>query len=138
MAQQAGPTGPKYRRIAEDLLAQIGNGEYPPGSRLPTKAELMTRYQVAVNTVERAIAELRKAGVVETAQGAGMFVREPHAGSASPSSDTTQRLEELEAELATLRKEFSLLQAQVMNLYHSSGQAYPYGESDAEAESRAG
>ena len=121
MAQQAGPTGPKYRRIAEDLLAQIGNGEYPPGSQLPTKAELMAKYQV-----------------VETAQGAGMFVREPHAGSASPSSDTTRRLEELDAELATLRKEFSLLQAQVMNLYHSSGQAYPYGERNAEAESRAG
>ena len=98
----------------------------------------MAKYQVAVNTVERAIAELRKARVVETAQGAGMFVREPHVGSASPSSDTTKRLEELEVELATLRKEFSLLQAQVMNLYHSSGQAYPYGESDAGAESRAG
>ena len=138
MTQQAGPTGPKYRRIAEDLFARIGNGEYPPGSQLPTKAELMAKYQVAVNTVERAIKELRKAGVVETAQGAGMFVREPHAGSASPSSDTARRLEELEGELATLRKEFSVLQAQVMNLYHSSGQAYPYGEGDAEVESRAG
>jgi len=82
MPQQAAATGPKYRRIAQDLLASIEKGDYPPGSRLPTKAELMAQYQVAVNTVERAIEELRKAGIVETAQGAGMFVREPPSGSA--------------------------------------------------------
>ena len=71
------PGKSKYERIADDLRARISSGEYPPGSRLPTKAELMTRYQVAVNTVERAIEELRKAGIVETLQGAGMFVCEP-------------------------------------------------------------
>jgi len=66
------PGESKYQRIADDLRARISSGEYPPGSRLPTKAELMARYQVAVNTVERAIAELRQAGLVETLQGAGM------------------------------------------------------------------
>src|SRR5258707_3741441 len=74
----------KYQRIADDLRARISSGEYPPGSRLPTKAELMARYQVAVNTVERAIAELRQAGLVETLQGAGMFVREPPEPGHSP------------------------------------------------------
>jgi len=44
----------------------------------------MTRYQVAVNTVERAIEELRKAGIVETLQGAGMFVCEPPSTVHSP------------------------------------------------------
>jgi len=71
------PGKSKYQRIADDLRAKISRGEYPPGSQLPTKAELMTQYQVAVNTVERAIDELRKAGLVETLQGAGMFVCEP-------------------------------------------------------------
>ncbi len=71
------PGKSKYQRIADDLRARISSGEYPPGSQLPTKAELMTRYGVAVNTVERAIDELRKAGIVETLQGAGMFVCEP-------------------------------------------------------------
>jgi DNA-binding GntR family transcriptional regulator len=74
----------KYQRIADDLRARISGGEFPPGSRLPTKAELMARYQVAVNTVERAIDELRKAGLVETLQGAGMFVREPPEPGHSP------------------------------------------------------
>jgi len=71
------PGKSKYQRIADDLRARISSGEYPPGSQLPTKAELRARYQVAVNTVERAIDELRKAGIVETLQGAGMFVCEP-------------------------------------------------------------
>lgn len=126
MARQAGTAGPKYRQIAEDLRAQIKDGEYPPGSRLPTKAELMAEYHVAVNTVERAIEELRKAGLVETAQGAGMFVRERPLGSTSSPSTTDERVGQLESEVAALRKDFGLLQAQVMNLYHSTGQPYPY------------
>jgi GntR family transcriptional regulator len=132
MARQAGPAGPKYRQIAEDLRAQIASGEYPPGARLPTKADLMAQYHVAVNTVERAIEELRQAGVVETAQGAGMFVREPPSASAPSPSATGKRLEELESEVAALRRDFSLLQAQVMNLYHSTGQPYPYEDGIAE------
>jgi len=78
------PGKSKYQRIADDLRAGISGGEYPPGSQLPTKAELMVRYGVAVNTVERAVDELRKAGLVETLQGAGMFVREPPAAGHSP------------------------------------------------------
>jgi DNA-binding GntR family transcriptional regulator len=138
MAEQAKTAGPKYRRIADDLRARIESGEYPPGSQLPTKAKLMEQYEVAINTVERAIDELRRAGLVETAQGAGMFVREPLERSTAPAADTTKRLEELEAELAALRKDFGRLQAQVMNLYHSTGQPYPYGEGAAEAGRRAG
>jgi DNA-binding GntR family transcriptional regulator len=123
-------TGPKYRRIAEDLLARIDKGEYPPGSKLPTKAELMTKHHVALNTVERAIEELRAAGRVETVQGAGMYVREP--GAESPSADTVKRVERLESEVADLREELSLVRAQMMNLYQSKGQQYPYGEGVAE------
>jgi DNA-binding GntR family transcriptional regulator len=78
------PGKPKYQRIADDLRTRISSGEYPVGSQLPTKAELMTRYGVAVNTVERAVDELRKAGIVETLQGAGMFVCEPPTDEHSP------------------------------------------------------
>jgi len=87
------PGKAKYQRIADDLRARISSGEYPPGSQLPTKADLMARYQVAVNTVERAIDELRKAGLVETLQGAGMFVREPP--EAAPSPEYTAVMEHL-------------------------------------------
>jgi DNA-binding GntR family transcriptional regulator len=78
------PGKSNYQRIAEDLRARIRSGEYAPGEQLPTKSELMSRYGVAVNTVERAIDELRKAGIVETLQGAGMFVCEPTGSEHSP------------------------------------------------------
>jgi DNA-binding GntR family transcriptional regulator len=90
------PGKSKYQRIADDLRARISSGEYPPGSQLPTKADLMARYQVAVNTVERAIDELRKAGLVETLQGAGMFVCEPPAPDTGPSPEYTALMERLD------------------------------------------
>ena len=136
VAPQSGATGPKYRRIADELLAGIKDGEYPPGSRLPTKAELMERYSVAINTVERAIQELRKAGVVETVQGAGMFVRDAPLSTATR-RPITDRVDELESEVADLREGFSRLQAQVMNLYQSTGHQYPYEDVAAEPSKRA-
>lgn len=136
MAQQV--TGPKYRRIEIDLRTSIADGTFPPGTQLPTKAELMTRYGVAVNTVERAIEELRKDGLVVTAQGSGMFVADaPPARVPTVPGDSPARLEDLESQVAELRAEVARLQAQVMNLYHSAGQPYPYGETTAEAERQA-
>jgi DNA-binding GntR family transcriptional regulator len=142
MAQQA--TGPKYRRIEIDLRTSIADGTYPPGAQLPTKADLMARYGVAVNTVERAIEELRRDGLVVTAQGSGMFVADAPPGippaapaTTAASADSPARTEDLEAQVAELRGDLARLQAAVMNLYHSTGQPYPYGQSEARADRRA-
>ncbi len=51
-----GEEPPKYRQIADDLRARIHSGEYAPGARLPSKAELMARYETALGTVDRALA----------------------------------------------------------------------------------
>jgi GntR family transcriptional regulator len=99
------PGKSKYQRIADDLRTKITSGEFPVGSRLPTKSELMARYHVAVNTVERAIEELRKAGLVETLQGAGMFVCEPPGTEHSP-------------EYAALMEHLAGLDDQVRQLAH--------------------
>ena len=43
-----------------NALAVSGrSGEYPPDSRLPSRNELMSRYHVALATVNNAIGELR-------------------------------------------------------------------------------
>jgi DNA-binding GntR family transcriptional regulator len=68
---------PRYRQIAADLRARMESGEYPPDSRLPSKNEMMDRYGVALATVNRAIDELRKLGLVETIHGVGTFARKP-------------------------------------------------------------
>jgi GntR family transcriptional regulator len=63
-----------YVQIADELEAEIEAGKPPPGSRLPSEAELVERFQVARPTVRQAIAELRERGKVKTLHGKGTVV----------------------------------------------------------------
>lgn len=64
-----------WRRIAGELRAEIG-GALPPGSRLPTEAQLAARFGVNRHTVRRAVDELSRAGLLRVEQGRGSFVAE--------------------------------------------------------------
>ncbi len=66
-----------YRQIAADLTARISAGEYPPGGRLPSYAELADLYSVSVSSAARAYGLLVDRGVVIGASGRGMFVPLP-------------------------------------------------------------
>lgn len=63
-----------YREVADDLAARIGAGEYPPGSRLPSYAQLASLYSVSVSTISRAVGLLRYQELVAGVQGVGLFV----------------------------------------------------------------
>jgi|ETNmetMinimDraft_2_1059921.scaffolds.fasta_scaffold07070_3 GntR family transcriptional regulator len=65
---------PLYRRIEEDLLAQIAEGQLEPGQAIPTERELCERYGVSRITVSRAIGELATRGHVHRYRGKGTFV----------------------------------------------------------------
>ncbi len=43
------------RYVSDDLVARIGGGEFPPGSKLPGEKELMAQYGVGRNTVREAV-----------------------------------------------------------------------------------
>lgn len=60
--------------IARDITARIATGEYPPGSRLPSYAELAALYSVSVATAQRVYIQLKAAGTVEGHPGRGHFV----------------------------------------------------------------
>ncbi|MBV9564197.1 MAG: GntR family transcriptional regulator, partial [Bradyrhizobium sp.] len=45
---------PRYRAIAEQLLADIARGRYPVGSALPTEIELCRRFDASRHTVREA------------------------------------------------------------------------------------
>ena len=62
--------------IAHDLREAITAGEYAAGSVLPPIPELMTRYDVARDTVRDAIALLANEGLVIPRRGIGTVVRE--------------------------------------------------------------
>lgn len=65
----------KYSRIADDLREAIMTGEYPPGSTLPSIPDLVTRYDVARDTVRDAIGLLTNEGLVTPKRGIGTVVR---------------------------------------------------------------
>ncbi|MGB3407749.1 MAG: phosphonate metabolism transcriptional regulator PhnF [Jannaschia sp.] len=63
-----------WSAIATALRAEIADGARAPGDRLPTEAELATRFGVNRHTLRRAIASLVDEGLVRTRRGAGTYV----------------------------------------------------------------
>ncbi len=70
------PRQQRYEQVADDLTAKIRGGEYPPGSQLPSRAQLCQIYDVSASVVEKAMMLLRRDGLTETLAGVGVFVRE--------------------------------------------------------------
>ncbi len=71
-------TMPKYRyeEVADDLRARIAAGEFPPSSKLPSRAELCKYYGVSQIVADRAMWLLRQEGLTESLAGVGVFVQE--------------------------------------------------------------
>jgi GntR family phosphonate transport system transcriptional regulator len=65
-----------WRQIARQIQGDIASGACRPGMRLPTEAELSTRFGVNRHTVRRALEELSRDGLVRVEQGRGSFVAE--------------------------------------------------------------
>jgi GntR family transcriptional regulator len=62
-----------YEQIASLLREEIGSGLYEPTGKLPSEAELCTRFSVSRVTVRLALAKLNDQGVVERKQGKGTY-----------------------------------------------------------------
>jgi DNA-binding FadR family transcriptional regulator len=69
-------TSPKTRavQLSETLRRAIAEGQFHPGSKLPSEAQLTLAHGVSRTVVREAIAALRADGLVEARQGAGVFV----------------------------------------------------------------
>lgn len=63
-----------YQDVARKLIAEIGAGHYPLGSRLPAERELAQQYAVSRPTVREAIIALEVQGLVEVRIGSGAYV----------------------------------------------------------------
>jgi len=68
-------------RIVESIRADLLAGSIPPGHKLPTEMQLTVQFGVSRTVVREAIAALAADGLVESRQGAGIFVM-PHLTSA--------------------------------------------------------
>jgi GntR family transcriptional regulator, transcriptional repressor for pyruvate dehydrogenase complex len=68
-------------RVVSTLRAQLLAGEIPPGQKLPTENQLSEQFGVSRTVVREAIATLAADGLVQSRQGAGVFVvNHPTAG----------------------------------------------------------
>ncbi|MEL7463519.1 MAG: phosphonate metabolism transcriptional regulator PhnF [Pseudomonadota bacterium] len=63
-----------WREIERALRAEIEQGRYRPGDKLPTEAALATRFSVNRHTVRRALAAIEADGLTHARRGAGVFV----------------------------------------------------------------
>jgi DNA-binding GntR family transcriptional regulator len=74
---------PPYAQLARAIRERIADGDYRPGDRLPSEAELCAAFAVSPMTVRRAIAALVAADIVFTEHGRGTFVKPPQLAAAS-------------------------------------------------------
>ena len=63
-------------QVADEIRAQIGQGRFRPGDRLPAEPNLATEFGVSRDTLRSAIVKLVTELVLEKRRGIGTFVRE--------------------------------------------------------------
>ncbi|MDQ2943415.1 MAG: GntR family transcriptional regulator [Candidatus Dormibacteraeota bacterium] len=68
---------PLYRQVADDIRVSIRSHAWPPGSRMPTEAELTTMYGASRITIRQALDILSREGLIVKQPGLGTFVLEP-------------------------------------------------------------
>lgn len=69
-----------FQDIAEQIVALIEEGSFPPGSRLPGERELSERFGVSRVTIREAEIALQASGRLRIKTGSGVYVAEPTAG----------------------------------------------------------
>ena len=67
---------PIYTQLIQQVTLAILSGTFPCGGRLPPVREMAAEAGVNPNTMQRALAELERTGLVYTQRTAGRFVTE--------------------------------------------------------------
>jgi LacI family transcriptional regulator len=127
---------PKHRAIYRELKADILAGKYPPGTRLPSETQLVSRHRVSRPTAARALLDLQHDGLLDRRAGSGSYVRDLGAapetglrlfGLLIPGLGSTEIFEPLCGEIASLARahEASLLWG---------GSTHPLRDTDASRE----
>lgn len=80
---------PIYIQIVEHIKLGICSGEYKAGDKLPSVREMATEAAVNPNTMQKAMMELERNGMVRAERTAGRFI-----------TDNTELLDEIKNNLA--------------------------------------
>ncbi|TIP43138.1 MAG: GntR family transcriptional regulator, partial [Mesorhizobium sp.] len=71
-----------HQRILSDIREKILSGGWAPGHRIPFEHELTAHYNCSRMTVNKALSQLAKAGLIERRRRSGSFVRQPQSQAA--------------------------------------------------------
>ncbi|MEG1457976.1 MAG: GntR family transcriptional regulator [Acetivibrio sp.] len=67
---------PIYLQLMEHLNHRIISGDYPIGSKLPSVRDLAAEASVNPNTMQKALVELERSGLIFTNRTSGRFITE--------------------------------------------------------------
>lgn len=81
-----------YRQVADAIRAEILEGAYAPGDKLPAHANVADEYGVSIGTVKRAYAALQRERFIVTRQGQGAYVLPPEAREDEESEPTVREM----------------------------------------------
>lgn len=70
------------QRILDDITERIVSGEWQPGHRVPFENELVAQYQCSRMTVNKAMTQLARSGLIERRRRSGSFVARPRSQAA--------------------------------------------------------
>ena len=90
-----------HRRIVGDIENRILSGEWAPGRKIPFEVDLAAQYGCSRMTVNKALTQLAKAGLIARKKRAGSFVLQPRAQSA------VLEIHDIEAEVHSLRQTYT-------------------------------
>ena len=74
MAWQFNSNRPIYQQIVDEIELRILNGTYEMGMRLPSVRDLAVLAAVNPNTMQRALAELERSGILYSQRTSGRFI----------------------------------------------------------------
>lgn len=63
-----------WPQIRDEILRRIREGEYPPGSKVPSVVQVATEFGVANSTAQRAMDAVKAEGLTRSERGIGTFV----------------------------------------------------------------
>lgn len=108
---------PIYLQLMETITAAIASGTLEAGSRLPSVRELAAEAGVNPNTMQRALAELEREGLLYSQRTSGRFVTDQ-------SDQITQKRKELAMEQIRIflssMKDMGYTSEQTLNLIHQA------------------
>lgn len=108
---------PIYKQIINWIFAEIGNGNFREGDRLPTIRELTKKLNINPNTIAKAYRDLDMKGVISSQRGSGSFIA-PFIGdfNSLTKEDKQIKLNELFGRIITEAKKWQITENELLEL----------------------